>query len=383
METRQLGSTKEKVSLLGFGCMRLPLLDNNDAEIDFEKAKGLLYEALENGVNYFDTAYDYHEGASEPFLKKAFQGVPRERYLLATKFPAYLPFKKEEIPQYFERQLKNCGVDYFDFYLVHSLNEENFKRMQRTGLYEYLEQQKKKGAIRHLGFSFHDTPSVLEKICEQYRWDFAQIQLNYYDWMFYKSKEQYEILERWKLPCIVMEPVRGGLLANLGDKANEILQKQLPGKSVASWAMRYAASLPNVLCVLSGMSTAHQLHDNVSTYSPLIPMSDGDKTALQQALEQYKKGFRIPCTACRYCMPCPFGVDIPANFSMYNTCAKDGEMQPFETRYEMMFPVEAKAGQCTNCGVCVPKCPQFIHIPGLLAQIEKGIEPAHMTHVQG
>ncbi len=379
METRTFPKGEEKISMLGFGLMRLPVQDGDSACIDEEKATAMVEAALAGGINYFDTAYLYHEGKSEPFAKKALQGVNRQRYFLASKFPTFMTEEKEQIPSFFEEQLANCGVEYFDFYLMHTLDRNLFQKMESLGLYEYLAQQKKAGRIRRLGFSFHDTPEVLEKICAAHEWDFAQIQLNYYDWQVYQSREQYEILRKYGLPCIIMEPLHGGLLADLGEGANAILEKAAPGKSVASWALRYAASLPGVLCVLSGMSTMRQMQDNLATFSPLIPLQNEEKAVLEKALKEYKKRFQIPCSACRYCMPCPFGVDIPDNFSQYNTKAKNGDMQPYISQYEMMGAAAAK--NCTGCGACLSKCPQGLDIPHLMAQFEAKTQPDKLTGV--
>lgn len=230
--------------------------------------------------------------------------------------------------------------------------------------------------IRHISFSFHDTPEVLEKICAAYPWEFVQLQINYIDWELYRSREQYEIARRYSLPVIVMEPVRGGGLADLGPQANALLQKALPGASPASWALRWAAGLPGVLTVLSGMSSLAQAKENIQTFSPMIPLNPAQTQTLQHAKELYEKNAVIPCTNCNYCMPCPAGVDIPGSFALYNKCvfSEGWPMAEFLKQYAQL-PAEKRGKNCVECGQCLPLCPQHIPIPQRLAQLEQGEKP--------
>lgn len=375
MDYRKYKNGPEDISLLGFGAMRLPLGGNGETDIDYAPAKQMLDAAWAGGVNYFDTAYNYHGGASESFLGKALAGYDRGGYYLATKMPTFFLKEAGDAPRFFEEQLERLQTDYIDFYLLHALDAGKFETVKKLGVYEYLLEQKKAGRIRRLGFSFHDHPSVLEEICGAYTWDFAQIQLNYFDWEAYKSREQYEILQKHGLPCIVMEPVRGGTLADLGEEGNRLLGQADPGASIASWAVRFAASLPGVLTVLSGMSTLAQVEDNLATFSPLKPLAPGDYDTLNAALNAFRKHFTIPCTGCHYCMPCPQGVAIPRLFSDYNIIARDDDMAPFTSKYSLSG---ATGDRCTDCGRCVPLCPQHINIPSLLRQLAGATPPAQL-----
>lgn len=376
MEYRRYKNGAEELSLLGFGAMRLPATGEGGENIDYEAAKQLVDAARAGGVNYFDTAYNYHGGASEAFLGKALAEYDRASYYLATKMPTFFLEKAEDAPRFFEEQLQRLQTDYIDFYLIHALDEGKFETVKKLGTYDYLAEQQRKGRIRHLGFSFHDRPEILEEICQTYEWDFCQIQLNYFDWEAYKSREQYEILEKRGLPCIVMEPVRGGALADLGEESNKMLKWADPDASVASWAMRYAASLPNVLTVLSGMSTLGQVEDNLATFSPFRPLDEDDRRVLDVALDAFRSRLSIACTGCHYCVPCPEGVTIPKLFSDYNTIATDEDMGPFAFKYRLSG---ATGDRCTDCGRCVPLCPQHINIPLLLRQLANATPPAQLS----
>ena len=241
--------------------------------------------------------------ARKKFIGAALEKYPRESFYLATKMPLWKLETQEDMEQVFNEQLANCRVDYFDFYLCHAVDAERFEKIRRIGAFEFLAQKKAEGKIRRLGFSFHDKPAVLRAICAAYPWDFAQLQLNYLDWTVQRAREQYEILQEYGLPCIVMEPVRGGALASLCPEAEAVLKAKAPGRSIASWAIRFAASLPGVLVVLSGMSSEEQLADNLAAMSPFQPLTKSEQNALTRAVRIDKRAQRIPCTGCRYCMP--------------------------------------------------------------------------------
>lgn len=368
MEKRALQKNGEEVSLLGFGCMRLPTRSGDPKDIDEALAEAMIDHAYESGVNYFDTAYAYHQGRSEPLIGRALSKYPRASFNLATKMPVWLLEKEGDAEAIFNRQLELCGVDYFDFYLAHSLNAERMELMERVKLYDYLSQEKERGRIRHLGFSFHDAPELLTGLTARYEWDFAQIQLNYFDWEAQNAKQAYEILTRNGLPVVVMEPVRGGTLASLPETAGSILAGQDAGASHASWALRFAASLPNVLTVLSGMSTMEQVRDNVKTMSGFRPLTEEESAALRRALVEYKKTGAIPCTGCRYCMDCPAGVDIPGNFAVYSQYKITSSKIAMEAQYVTLGAAK-QASRCVECGQCVPLCPQFINIPQELKKV--------------
>ncbi len=371
MEYRNIEKLGETVSLLGFGVMRLPKCGPAEEDIDYEPAKAMLDKALAEGVNYLDTAYPYHNGASEKFLGKALAGRPRESYHLATKLPVFIIKTREDAERIFNEQLARLQTDYIDFYLLHGLDSELWQTVESLDLHGFVKQKKAEGKIRHIGFSFHDEPEHLETICAAYDdWDFAQIQLNYLDWELYKSKEQYEILQKHGLPIVIMEPVRGGMLAEVGPKAAAVLDAARPGKSPASWAIRYAASFPEVMTVLSGMSNMAQLEDNLAAMQPFEPMTAGDKTALDSALSALKETAAIPCTGCRYCMPCPQGVNIPGLFWLFNGSARNGGPEAFAAAYRWVGDWE-KPQNCIDCGACESICPQHLPIPALLRRVDR------------
>lgn len=368
MEKRAFQKSGEQVSLLGFGCMRLPTRSDDPKDIDAAQAEAMIDYAYESGVNYFDTAYAYHQGRSEPLIGKALSKYPRGSFNLATKMPVWLLEKEGDAEAIFNRQLELCGVDYFDFYLAHSLNAGRLELMERVKLYDYLSLEKERGRIRRLGFSFHDAPELLTSLTAGYGWDFAQIQLNYFDWEAQNAKLAYDILTKNGLPVVVMEPVRGGALASLPEAAGSILAGHDAEASHASWALRFAASLPNVLTVLSGMSTMEQVRDNVKTMSGFKPLTEEESESLRRALVEYKKTGAVPCTGCRYCMDCPAGVDIPGNFAVYSQYKLNNNKIMMEVQYATLGTAR-QAVNCVECGQCVPLCPQFINIPDELKKV--------------
>lgn len=352
---------QESISLLGMGAMRFPTIVGSKA-IDEIKAGEMLDYALHHGVNYIDTAYMYHEGNSESFLGKALKRYDRSSFKLATKLPVWMAEDAKGMEKIFAEQLRRLDTEYFDFYLCHNLNKENLSLVQKYKAFEFMFRMKEEGRIRHLGFSFHDEPKVLEEICRNFDWEFAQIQLNYIDWDLQKAKSQYEILEHYGLPCIVMEPVRGGALANLCPEANEILKSAASSRSIASWALRYAGQKPNVITVLSGMSNMEQLQDNIGTMTDFMPLSPAEEAALEKALEVYRKTKLIPCTGCRYCMDCKQGVDIPKMFAMNNEYRLGKQAERYLESYEKTKRSQRESN-CTECGRCSEHCPQKIDIP--------------------
>lgn len=374
MEKRVFKKTGEDISLLGFGCMRLPRLTEGKNDIDEVKAEAMLDYAYSRGVNYFDTAYSYHDGLSEAFAGRALAKYPRASFKLATKMPIWLLEKEADAERYFTEQLGRCGVDYFDFYLVHSLNGERIENMERLDLYGYLAEEKKRGRIRSLGFSFHDDPRLLEDLAAKHSWDFAQIQLNYLDWEAMNAKLAYDTLTEHDIPVIVMEPVHGGTLANLPEAAEAVL-RDFGGASPASWAVRFAAGLPNVITVLSGMTTMEQVVDNINTMSDFKPLNLEECGVLERALVEYKKSGSVPCTGCRYCMECPAGVDIPGNFSLFNQFKFNNNKMYLEIAYQTLGK-EKQARNCVGCGQCLPFCPQFINIPEELRLVSAAVEEA-------
>lgn len=368
MEKRQFAGLGDSVSLLGFGGMRFPLREGTK-EVDVTATEKLIDYAMSRGVNYYDTAYPYHNEKAEEILGGILSSYPRDQFFLADKLPIWLLKSEEEVDTYFEEQLRRCQVDYFDYYLVHSMDASRISLLEKFHVYEKLRERQKEGQIRHLGFSFHDSPEVLERIVKAYHWDFVQIQLNYLDWELQKAKQQYQVLEQAGLPCVVMEPVRGGSLASLSPEAVAILQQARPGESAASWAIRFAASKPGVLTVLSGMSAMEQLQDNLRVMEHFQPITPEEEQVLWKALAEYRKAGTIPCTGCRYCMECPFGVSIPDIFSLYNAYCVSHHPFGLVTSYRLLGE-EHQIQHCVQCGQCMEHCPQNLPVPELLRKVE-------------
>jgi predicted aldo/keto reductase-like oxidoreductase len=344
-------------------------MKEDKSKIDYAIAEKMVEKAIKGGINYFDTAYVYHEKMSEVFAGDVLSKYKRESYYLATKMPTWEAVPSAaDLPKVFEEQLKKCKTDYFDFYLVHSLEPSHMEQFRNYKTYEYLSKQKEAGRIKRLGFSFHSNLALLEETVKSYKWDFVQIQLNYVDWEMLNAKGLYDFLTEHRLPVVVMEPVRGGALATLNDKAAGILKKADPSASLASWAVRFAGSLPNVVTVLSGMSTPEQVEDNLKTFAPFKPLEEKDLQTLKEAAAAYLASGTIPCTACRYCMDCPSGVDIPRVFSQYNHYQISKNKNTFVGSYRTLLEKE-KAHNCVNCGRCVKLCPQGIEIPKHLGEI--------------
>ena len=373
MEYRKLGNIKENISALGFGLMRLPRKFKDSQEIDYEQAEQMIDLAIKNGVNYFDTAWPYHEGLSEKFVGDVLSKYPRESYNIASKCPIWSIKKKEDVLDIFNKQLEKCNVEYFDFYLMHALNRNALITIEKFEIYDILNNLKKQGKIRYLGFSFHDTPSVLQQIVDTFEFDFGQIQLNYIDWEEYQSEQQYNILRNKKLPIIIMEPVRGGTLATLSPSACDVFYAHDESKSIASWAIRFVESLDGILTVLSGMSTMLQVEDNLETLNNFVPLNANDLSAIEVAKKAYRTADTILCTNCRYCLPCPHGVNIPKNFSIYNQYRLDNNVELLVKSYNEL-PKEEKSNNCKRCLACLKKCPQSLEIVKLLGKITNTLD---------
>ena len=364
------------VSLLGFGLMRLPRLSGKESAIDVSASAKLIDHAIANGVNYFDMAYTYN--GSEEFAGQALSKYPRDSYQLATKCPPWKINNEDDFERIFNQQLRRAKTDYFDYYLIHNFaqeamraggNTESFERFERIGFHGMLEKKKKEGKIKALGFSFHGTIELLENFVEKYEVDFGQLQINYVDWTATDAKTQYEILSSRNIPITIMEPLRGGALANLPADAAKLLKDANPNASIASWGFRYVASLPGVVTVLSGMNDMQQLNDNIATMSNLEPITEQEKALLYEAAAVMKKSGAIGCTGCEYCLPCPVGVNIPSVFSIYNHGKMLGYKIPFDNGYATLAEDE-KASACIKCGVCVDKCPQHLDIPKSMQEVD-------------
>lgn len=357
-----------EVSLLGLGAMRLPCKTPIKREanplIDYKKGQELVDAAYNNGVNYFDTAYMYHAGKSEKFIGTALKKYPRDSYFLADKLPIWMCPKKADMEKVFRKQLERTGHDYFDFYLLHSLNKENYEKCEKFGAYDFVLEKQREGKIKNIGFSFHGTIEDLKKIVSEHKWDFAQIQMNYLDWKNQNAEEQYQILTDAGIPVIVMEPVRGGKLAEVSPDIEEMFKKAKPENSAASWAIQFVASHPNVMTILSGMNSLEQLNDNISTLTDFVPMTDTELNICQNAAAMMNKSEIIPCTGCDYCADCPKDIKISTIFSVYNKL-KTGEYTEEQAKSEY-GKMDASADACIGCGKCSSHCPQSIRIPELM-----------------
>ena len=356
----------KELSLLGFGTMRFPKLE--DGSIDQPQVEYMTRYAIDHGVNYFDTAWFYHGGTSEVAIGRALKAYPRESFYLADKFPGHTPILEEQgsAAAVFEEQLRRCGVDYFDFYLLHNVCERNVDIFtgDQWGIIDYLKEQKRIGRIKHLGFSTHAELPCLRQFLAEYGCDmeFCQIQLNYLDWTLQDAKTKYELLSQYNIPVWVMEPVRGGKLAALNPDEEAKLKAIEPEKSVASWGFRFLQTLPNVKMVLSGMSNMEQMMDNVKTFDVRNPLSESGTALVLDIAESIKTS--VPCTACRYCYKCPQELDIPALLSMYNEMRYG--YQPGILKRVEELPEDKRPAACIGCGTCTESCPQNIDIPGVL-----------------
>lgn len=366
IDRRMIPQLGEEISRLGYGGMRFP---KQGEEVDVDAAVALLRKAYEMGVNYFDTAVVYHKGESEKIFGKAFEIYDRSTYYLADKMSIWVCEDEQAMKDLFERQLKTLKTDYIDFYLVHSLNRDHYKKVKEFHCVEFLQEMKRQGRIKHLGFSFHDTYPVFTQILDDYDWDFVQIQLNYLDWQTQGAEQLYRELEKRNLPCMVMEPVRGGYLATLDEERIQPFVQLHPDYSTASWAIRWVESLPQVAVVLSGMSDMAQLEDNIRMMTDFQPLNEQEQQAVEQVVESIRKVNDVPCTGCRYCMDCPMGVDIPEIFAIYARLKIFGKDKNFVGDYGEVLEQGAGADKCVRCGKCMRHCPQMIEIPNKLAMI--------------
>lgn len=356
-----------KLSTLGMGNMRLPgKVGGAPDEIDYEKSQEIIDYAMANGINYYDTAWVYNNGKSEEFLGHAMKKFDRSSFYLATKFNI------QSNPDYkfvFETQLKRLQTDYIDFYLIHCITDGNTDSYLNCGAIEYFLEQKRLGKIKYLGFSAHSGLEALKKFSDHHQWDFAQLQINYYDWRHGEAAAGYKILEERNIPCVVMEPVRGGRLASLTPDAEQLLKSVHPDWSIASWAMRFVQSLENIQVILSGMSNMEQIKDNVATFSGEPGLSDSDKEVLFKACDMFKKELQIPCTACRYCCAdCPMEINIPEFLKVYNDYKVNGQWALGGVN---KIESKGKPGDCIGCGACMGHCPQNIDIPKHMADFAK------------
>ena len=402
MTYRTNPKTQDRVSLLGYGMMRLPSIpspDGTSSTIDQEAVNELVDYAIAHGVNYFDTSPVYMQGGSEKATGIALKRYPRDKYFVATKLSNFSNYTRENSITMYRKSFENLQVDTIDYYLLHSIGNggiETFRaRYIENGMLDYLVEERKAGRIRNLGFSFHGTQAVFDEVLamhETVHWDFVQIQLNYVDWRHasgnnVNAEYLYAELEKRHIPAIIMEPLLGGRLSNVPDHIAATLKQQAPESSVASWAFRFAGSHADVLTVLSGMTYMEHLQDNLRTYSPLDILTEADLEFLEETAQLMLRYPTIPCNDCKYCMPCPYGLDIPAILLHYNKCINEGNVpassqdenyrkarRAFLIGYDRSVPKLRQANHCIGCGQCVSHCPQSINIPKELHRIDRFVE---------
>lgn len=360
-----------KLSALGMGAMRLPVVNGDDASIDEAAAFAMVDEAMAKGVNYYDTAWGYHNGNSELVMGRALARYPREKFYLATKFPGYDLSNMPKVKEIFAKQLEKCQVKYFDFYLFHNVCEMNIDAYlnPQYGIYDYLLEQRKNGRIRHLGFSAHGDYDVMKRFLDAYGKDmeFCQIQLNYLDWEFQDAKKKVELLNEWNIPVWVMEPLRGGKLASLSAEDEGKLKALRPEETIPAWAFRYLQTIPSVKVVLSGMSNMKQMQENIRTFEEDKPLNDEELKAIYSIADGMVKKIVLPCTACHYCTShCPQGLDIPGLLALYNEhCfTQGGFIAPMALQ---AVPADKQPSACVGCRSCEAVCPQGIKISEAMA----------------
>ena len=389
----------DKVSLLGYGCMRWQMIKDAEGKdiIDQESVNELVDYAIEHGVNYFDSSPVYLQGMSEEATAKALLRHPRESYFIATKASNFSNSSFDNSVKMYKRSLEIYQTDHIDYYLLHSISGlQNFKtRFEDTGLMDYLLEERRKGNIRNLGFSFHGKEDGFDELMalhDKYHWDFVQIQMNYIDWNHAGGRNSqasylYQELDKREIPIVIMEPLLGGQLANVPGPVAEKLKGMEPTKSIASWAFRFCGTYPRVLTVLSGMTWMENLEDNVDTYTHFKPLTEEELGVLEEMAVTIQNYPLVGCTACQYCMPCPYGIDIPGIFKYYNNSVKEGTFvesqdqkdyqklrRKYLTSYNKAIETVRQADHCIQCGQCAPHCPQHIRIPRELQRIDKYIE---------
>ncbi|MFT8349849.1 aldo/keto reductase [Clostridium saccharoperbutylacetonicum] len=370
---RELGRTNEKVSVLGFGCMRMPIINGDTTKIDEENATKMLRHAIDEGVNYVDTAYPYHGtgmgsgGESEPFVGRALKDGYREKVNLATKLPSWLIKTREDMDKYLNEQLERLQTDKIDFYLVHALNKGSWENLKKLGINEFLDSAIKDGRIRYAGFSFHDKLDVFKEIVDYYDWSFCQIQYNYLDEDFQAGTEGLEYAASRGLGVVIMEPLRGGkIVRDLPEEILNTFDKSEIKRSPAEWALRWVWNHPEVSVVLSGMNTMDNVTENIRVANEALPnsLNESELEIMESVKKAFEERIKVNCTACEYCMPCPAGVNIPKNFSCYNeynVFVTQTTEKELKNRYNVIDESE-RADKCVECGKCESHCPQAIKI---------------------
>ena len=373
MKYRDFPAANRKVSALGMGCMRMPTTNEEGHPIDRPAAIQLIRHLIDGGVSYVDTAYPYHDGASEGLVGEALKDGYRERVILATKLPSWLVETHEDMEKYLDTQLQRLGVDYVDVYLAHALDAERFEKLKSLGLFQFMDDMVKKGKIRYPGFSFHDEVDVFKKIIDSYDWKVAQVQMNLLDKFHQATMDGVRYAASKGVRIVVMEPVRGGsLVKTVPSEIHELYESAVPGRSAAEWAFRWLIDKPEFMTILSGMSDMHQADDNLRIFDAANVgcLSEKEKETLEKVRKAYEARIRVGCTGCEYCMPCPQGIQIPKIFRSYDTASMFGDFSDFKRQYNEM---EVHANACVGCESCVAACPQHFKtpIPEMLKRIHE------------
>lgn len=374
MKYRTLGKNNEHVSVLGFGCMRFPTIDNDTSKIDEKKSTKLLRYAIDNGVNYIDTAHPYHGEQSEAFVGRALKDGYRERVKLATKLPSWLINSEADMYKYLDAQLKKLQTDHIDFYLIHSLNREYWERVKKYDVFGFIEKSLKNAKIRNIGFSFHDELPLFKEITDSYDWGFAQIQLNYMDEDFQAGLEGLRYLASKGIDAIIMEPLRGGRLAkNMSGDILDVWNASEKKRTSAAWALHYVWDYPEVSTALSGMGTMEEVTENINeaSKSEANSLTEDERKLIKSVRDILNERTVVDCTGCNYCMPCPFGVDIPKNFHFLNIASMYKETKVTKGSYLVNVKKPAYSTMCTECGKCESECPQNIEIIRMLKEVSK------------
>ena len=377
---RKVPKSRDELSILGFGTMRLP---EKDGAIDDRKATALLRHAIDNGVNYIDTSWTYHKEQSETFLGDALADGYRDKVKIATKMPHWLIKNRSDMDRFLNIQLKKLCTDHIDYYLIHALTEGGWEKIKESGVREFLDTAKKDGRIRNTGFSFHDNTEVFKEIIDSYNWDICQIQYNFLDESFQAGTEGLKYAAEKGITVIVMEPLRGGnLVRNIPPEVSEVWNKSNVKKSPAEWGLRWIWNHPEVAVVLSGMNEISQIDENIQTASEAYPnsLTERELDTVKMAAEKYRKLMTIPCTGCKYCMPCPSGVDIPGCFELYNSINIFKGLGEYDAQYMYLIHHmgilgnRTSASLCTDCENCKKHCPQHIDIPNKMKDVEAQFE---------
>lgn len=375
MQYRYFTKDKLKISQLGFGCMRFPTLADDPTIIDEEKAREMLHYAINKGVNYIDTAYNYHHHKSEDFVGKVLKDGLREKVYLATKNPVWLVETYSDFEKLLDEQLEKLQTTYIDFYLLHSLHKKSWEKIVKLGVFDFIKEAKSKGKIKYIGFSFHDELDLFKEIIDSYPWDFCQIQLNYMDRDYQAGLEGMKYAKSKDISVVIMEPIKGGKLSNPSKEIKEIWDLSSIKRSPSDWALRWLYNFDEISVVLSGMSTMEHVMENIQTASTSKPnsLTEFEEDLIDKVTNVYKEKVKVGCTSCEYCLPCPSGVSIPNIFELYNNMFVYGTIEGSKSTYQRYIELERDVNRCVECGACENICPQHLNIIELLKEANEAL----------